>query len=107
MTYKYGELSIRVLLSVQSIPTPTPPTTPTFPPAQRPVDNSALQDGPRFDESIVVQRRTSDSPEYLYEVLHFSTYSRGISLSRMCPFRKSRMMKSSSKVCCLPQLDHL
>ena len=46
----------------------------------------------------MVQRRMSGSLKYLHQVLYLYAYSRETLLSRMCPFRKSRMMKSSSKV---------
>jgi len=49
--------------SIESVPTPTAPTH------NLPTQSSALQDGPRHDESIVVQRRMSDSLKSLYQIL--------------------------------------
>lgn len=55
----------------------------------------------------MVQRRMSGSLKYLYQVLYLYAYSRETLLSKMCPFRKSRMMKFSSKVYHHPQFSRI
>ena len=55
----------------------------------------------------MVQRRMSGSLKYLYQVLYLYAHSRETLLSKMCPFRKSRMMKFSSKVYHHPQFSRI